>query len=104
GTTPGPSAMRRVSSSTGRASATTRRARERLRSSMTRQGRLPVVGADLYYDVEGQGRRSRARGPWPHPTVVVGELDVPCLHSMAGEISRRVPSARSITIANAAQW
>jgi 3-oxoadipate enol-lactonase len=34
-------------------------------------------------------------------TVVVGELDVPCFRAMAGEISRRVPRARSITIANA---
>jgi 3-oxoadipate enol-lactonase len=33
--------------------------------------------------------------------VVVGELDVPCFRAMASEIARRVPGARSITIANA---
>lgn len=34
-------------------------------------------------------------------TVAVGELDVPCFRAMAAEISRRVPGARSITIAGA---
>ena len=36
------------------------------------------------------------------PTIVaVGELDVPCFRAMAAEISRRVPGARSTTIADA---
>src|SRR6202521_320096 len=53
---PGPSAMRHVSLSTGPASATTPSA-DRPRSSVLRQaGRLPVVGADLFYEVEGRGR------------------------------------------------
>ena len=34
-------------------------------------------------------------------TVVVGELDVTCFRAMAAEISRQVPGARSITIADA---
>src|ERR1700680_1152810 len=52
---PGPSAMRHASSLTGPGSATTPSA-DRPHSSVLRHaGRLPVVGADLFYEVEGHG-------------------------------------------------
>src|SRR5580704_5535567 len=57
--TRGSSARRRVWWSTGPASATTRNRRRpsafQQNPAMTRTGRLPVSGADLYFEIEGSG-------------------------------------------------